>query len=72
MSVATFAATIAAAIKNRSKQSNTFQAQILGNGVIVDGSIYPFTAAIDTSTEDGDWVWVIFNEAKSMVVVIGK
>lgn len=66
------AQTIADAIKTAKKQGNTYQARIIGNAVIVNGSTIPFVAAIDTLTDDGDYVWVMLNDEKTLAVVVGK
>jgi hypothetical protein len=63
---------IATAVQNAKQQSNTYYGQVAGSGVLVNGITYPYVAAIDTVIQDGDYVWCVLNDNRSLAVIIGK
>jgi len=74
MSLQSLTNTIARIITNNKNiaQNNIKQGQVVGNGVLVDGINYNYSVAVDIDIEDGDMVYVMFNDSHSRAVVIGK
>lgn len=57
---------------NQSKKDLLKCGQVIGHSVCVDGHIYPADFAIDIPTQDGDWIYCVLDETKSVAVVVGK
>jgi len=74
MSLQTLTSMIARIVANNKNvaQNNIKQGQVVGNGVLVDGINYNYSVAVDVDIEDGDMVYVMFNDSHSRAVVIGK
>jgi len=74
MSLQSLTNTIARIVTNNKNiaQNNIKQGQVVGNGVLVDGINYNYSVAVDVDIEDGDMVYVMFNDSHSRAVVIGK
>lgn len=71
--VAELAQCIANAVKQSKRSSGrSIQAQVCGNGVIVNGKTMPFIVGIDAPVETGDYVWVVVEQSGYRAVVVGK
>ena len=74
MGVQTLANTIARLVKNKavSNTQNIKRGIVAANRIIVDGNAYNYSVAVDVPIDDGDYVYVIFNDTGTRAVVIGK
>jgi len=74
MGVQALANTIARLVKNKavSNTQNIKRGIIAANRIIVDGNAYNYSVAVDVPIDDGDYVYVIFNDTGTRAVVIGK
>lgn len=73
MTVQSLANKIAQAINKSKSKSNTIKAgTVEGNSISVDGRNYPYEVAVDVDVGDGDSVYIMFNDSKTRVVVVGR
>ena len=72
MGVQELAAAIKKAVKNNMKDASTQRGYISGSQVLVGGSWYNYTTAVDVDILDGDLVWIILNDTKTKAVIVGK
>lgn len=63
---------IANAIKKANRGGQTYQAQVIGGAVRVNGTTMPYVAAVDVTVDDGDYVFVVLDESGRNAVVVGK
>ena len=73
MSVQTLVTKIAGLTQQNKKANNAIKVGIVdGNSISVDGRNYPYEVAVDVDVGDGDSVYIMFNDSKTRVVVVGR
>jgi hypothetical protein len=62
---------LATVITETQQTTSTFQGQISGSAILINGAYYPFVVAVDVQASDGDIVWCMLNETQTVAVVVG-